>query len=278
MHANYWLCESFIGNARTFPTWSSSLCHCLRVIYLSTWVLALNANNKIADFLVFLATIHKDFVLRKERYDFPQSSKTEKFWNRAPYLQEYYWYKSCGCLEKSLQIKLLTLLSPKKFGFYKSKSDRELHGVGVFCFGSCFFFFFFFFHFLSFRRVVSFSCYNFTFSVLSKLCRAPNMIAVFLQIVSLSVFAFKIKILNRNPWAGVLYCNRSDHSCWHSCDISCKKRFSVLLLLLPPNNLSRNGCHSKTSRQIARNIALCVTPAKTLAPWTSPLTFGLCNL
>ena len=139
---NYWLCESFIGNARTFPTWSSSLCHCLRVIYLSTWVLALNANNKIADFLVFLATIHKDFVLRKERYDFPQSSKTERLWNSAPYLQEHYWYKSCGCLEKSLQIKLLALLSPKKFGYNKSKADRELHGVGVFCFGSCCFLFF----------------------------------------------------------------------------------------------------------------------------------------
>ena len=93
------------------------------------------------------------------------------------------------------------------------------------------------------------------------------MIAIFLEIVSLSVFAFKIKILNRNPWAGVLYCNRSDHSCWHSCDISCKKRFSVLLLLLPPNHLSRKGCHSKTSRQIARNIALCVTPDNNLAPW-----------
>ena len=147
---NYWLCESFIGNARTFPTWSSSLCHCLKVIYLSTWVLALNANNKITDFLVFLATIHKDFVLRKERYDFPQSSKTEKLWNSAPYLQEHYWYKSCGCLEKSLQIKLLTLLSPKKFGFYKSKSDRELHGVGVFCF--VFVLVFFFFAFSSNRR------------------------------------------------------------------------------------------------------------------------------
>ena len=140
------------------------------------------------------------------------------------------------------------------------------------------FFFFFFLHFLSFRGVVSFSCCNFTFSVLSKLCNAPNMIAIFLQILSLSVFAFKIKIFNGNPWAGILYRNRSDHSCWHNCDISCKKRFSVLLLLLPPNNLSRKGCHSKTSKQIAWNIALFVIPANNLAPWTSPLTFGLGNL
>ena len=144
---------------------------------------------------------------------------------------------------------------------------------------NCLFFVLFFVcAFSLFRRVVSFTCCNFTFSVLSKLCYAPNMIAIFLQIVSLSVFAFKIQIFNGNPWAGILYRNHSNHSCWHSSDISCKKRFSVLLLLLPPNNLSRNGCHSKTSRQIARNIALCVTPANNLAPWTSPLTFGLGHL
>ena len=64
----------------------------------------------------------------------------------------------------------------------------------LFCFN-----FFFFLHFLSFRHIVSFTCCNFTFSVLSKLCKAPNMIAIFLQIVSLSDFAFKIQILMEIP-------------------------------------------------------------------------------
>ena len=39
-------------------------------------------------------------------------------------------------MEKCLQIKLLALSSFKNvLGYNKSQSDRELHGVGVFCFG-----------------------------------------------------------------------------------------------------------------------------------------------
>ena len=57
-------------------------------------------------------------------------------------------------------------------------------------------------HFLSFRFV--FCPCNFTFSALSKLCNAPIMIGMLPQIVSLCIFAFRIKILNGNPCAGLV--------------------------------------------------------------------------
>ena len=57
-------------------------------------------------------------------------------------------------------------------------------------------------HFLLFRFVIR-PC-NFMFSALSELCNAPNMIGMLPQIVSLCIFAFRIKIINANPCTGLI--------------------------------------------------------------------------
>ena len=57
-------------------------------------------------------------------------------------------------------------------------------------------------HFILFRFVIC-PC-NLMFSALSKLCNAPNVIGMLPQIVSLCIFAFRIKILRANPCAGLI--------------------------------------------------------------------------
>ena len=46
--------------------------------------------------------------------------------------------------------------------------------------------------------------FNFAFSAMSKLCNAPNIIEMLRQIVPLCIIAFRIKILNEKPCAGLI--------------------------------------------------------------------------